>query len=140
MQSYALQMGCSSGRGMLCMPLGSLSIHAAYLVGRLAYRAGVTSAVVAPTTPGIFAGLSGVFGGLGVSFSLGAAHKLERGAVLQEVTGVHMRVMQALPGPSVSTQIALLRRLLLRPVDGPSKEWFLKVTNASFENPFSLCS
>ncbi|KAJ7021523.1 carbohydrate esterase family 9 protein [Mycena alexandri] len=95
----------------------------------LAYRAGVTSAVVAPTTPGIFAGLSGVFGGLGVSFSLGAAHKLERGAVLQEVTGVHMRVMQALPGPSVSTQIALLRRLLLRPVDGPSKEWFLKVTN-----------
>ncbi|KAJ7841313.1 carbohydrate esterase family 9 protein [Mycena olivaceomarginata] len=64
-----------------------------------------------------------------VSFSLGAAHKLERGAVLQEVTAVHMKVLQSLPGPSVSTQIALLRRLLLRPVDGPSKEWFLKVTN-----------
>ncbi|KAJ7116414.1 carbohydrate esterase family 9 protein [Mycena epipterygia] len=88
----------------------------------LAYRAGVTSAIVAPTA-------YGVFGGLGVSFSLGAAHKLQRGAVLQEVTGVHMAVMQSFPGPSVSTQIALLRKLLLRPVDGPSKAWFEKVTN-----------
>ncbi|KAJ7116412.1 carbohydrate esterase family 9 protein [Mycena epipterygia] len=88
----------------------------------LAYRAGVTSAIVAPTA-------YGVFGGLGVSFSLGAAHRLERGAVLQEVTGVHMAVMQSFPGPSVSTQITLLRKLLLRPVDGPSKVWFEKVTN-----------
>ncbi|KAJ6630996.1 carbohydrate esterase family 9 protein [Mycena sp. CBHHK59/15] len=88
----------------------------------LAYRAGVTSAITAPTA-------YGVFGGLGVSFSLGAAHKLERGAVLQEVTGVHMNVLQSLSEPSVSTQIALLRKLLLRPVDGPSKVWFQKVTN-----------
>ncbi|KAJ7678491.1 carbohydrate esterase family 9 protein [Mycena rosella] len=87
----------------------------------LAYRAGVTSAIVAPTS-------EGVFGGLGVLFSLGAAHKLERGAVLQEITGLHMRAMQSLSGPSVSTQIALLRRLLLRPVDGPSNLWFNKVT------------
>ncbi|KAJ6466602.1 carbohydrate esterase family 9 protein [Mycena vitilis] len=87
-----------------------------------AYRAGVTSAIVAPTT-------YGVFGGLGVAFSLGAAHKLQRGAVLQEVTGIHMAVLQSLSGPSVSTQIALLRRLLLRPVEGPSKEWFEKITN-----------
>ncbi|KAJ7454753.1 carbohydrate esterase family 9 protein [Mycena latifolia] len=88
----------------------------------LAYRSGVTSAIVAPTS-------DGVVGGLGVAFSLGAAHKLERGAVLQEVTGVHMEVLQSLSSPSVSTQIALLRRLLLRPVDGPSKVWFDKVTN-----------
>ncbi|KAJ7183153.1 carbohydrate esterase family 9 protein [Mycena filopes] len=87
-----------------------------------AYRAGVTSAIVAPTS-------YGVFGGLGVAFSLGAAHKLERGAVLQEVTGVHMAVMQSFSVPSVSTQIALLRKLLLRPVDGPSKEWFQKVAD-----------
>ncbi|KAF7330294.1 Carbohydrate esterase family 9 protein [Mycena venus] len=92
----------------------------------LAYRAGVTSAIVAPAAS-VFP--SGVFSGLGVSFSLGAAHKLEKGAVLQEVTGLHMAVAQALPGPSVSTQIAALRRLLLRPVEGPSKEWFLKVTS-----------
>ncbi|KAJ6570163.1 carbohydrate esterase family 9 protein [Mycena vulgaris] len=88
----------------------------------LAYRSGVTSAIVAPTS-------YGAFGGLGVSFSLGAAHGLERGAILQEVTGVHMKVLQSLPGLSVSTQIALLRRLLLRPVDGPSKVWFNKVTD-----------
>ncbi|KAJ7164020.1 carbohydrate esterase family 9 protein [Mycena crocata] len=88
----------------------------------LAYRAGVTSAIVAPT-------MRGVFGGLGVAFSLGAAHKLERGAVLQEVTAVHMRVMQSLSGPSVSTQIVLLRRLLLSPPNGSSKMWFQKVTN-----------
>ncbi|KAJ6468411.1 carbohydrate esterase family 9 protein [Mycena sanguinolenta] len=88
----------------------------------LAYRAGVTSAIVSPLA-------TGVVGGLGVSFSLGAAHKLERGAVLHEVTAVHMTVSQSMSGPSVSTQIALLRRLLLHPVDGPSKEWFLKVTN-----------
>ncbi|KAJ7678489.1 hypothetical protein B0H17DRAFT_1206732 [Mycena rosella] len=69
----------------------------------LAYRAGVTSAIVAPTSYGVVGGW--------------------------EVTGVHMRVMQSLSGPSVSTQIALLRRLLLRPVDGPSKVWFNKVTN-----------
>ncbi|KAJ7510407.1 hypothetical protein B0H11DRAFT_1187413 [Mycena galericulata] len=88
----------------------------------LAYRAGVTSAVVAPSLYGPF-----TYSGLGVEFSLGAAHKLERGAVLQEVTGVHFTVMQSF-GPSVSTQIALLRRQLLRPVEGPSKEWFGKVT------------
>ncbi|KAJ7650701.1 carbohydrate esterase family 9 protein [Roridomyces roridus] len=86
----------------------------------LAYRAGVTSAIVAPTA-------YGTFGGLGVAFSLAASHKLERGAVLQEVTGVHMKVSQSLNGPSVSTQIALLRKLLLHPVEGQSKEWFLKV-------------
>ncbi|KAJ7510409.1 carbohydrate esterase family 9 protein [Mycena galericulata] len=90
----------------------------------LAYRAGVTSAVVAPAS-------RGAFGGLGVAFALGAAHKLERGAVLQEITAVHMTVKQyfsQFSGPSVSTQIALLRRLLLQPVEGPSKEWFEKVT------------
>ncbi|KAJ7086089.1 carbohydrate esterase family 9 protein [Mycena belliarum] len=73
----------------------------------LAYRAGVTSVIVAPTS-------QSALGGLGVSFSLGAAHRLQRGAVLHEVTGVHMAVRQS-SGPSVSTQIALLRRLLLRP-------------------------
>ncbi|KAJ7454750.1 carbohydrate esterase family 9 protein [Mycena latifolia] len=85
----------------------------------LAYRAGVTSAITAPTS-------YGPVGGLGVAFSLGAAHKLERGAVVKEVTGVHVAVLQSL-APSVSTQIALLRRMLLRPVDGPAGVWFHKV-------------
>ncbi|KAJ7220042.1 carbohydrate esterase family 9 protein [Mycena pura] len=87
----------------------------------LAYRAGVTSGIVAPTSTGVFAGLA-------VSFSLGAAHKLERGAVVQEITALHVSVSMSLE-PSVSTQIALLRRQLLRPLDGVSKAWFEKVTN-----------
>lgn len=90
----------------------------------------MTAGIVAPT-------VEGVFGGLGVGFSLGAAHKLERGAIIQEITAIHMTATRSLSGPSVSTQIALLRRLLLRPVDGPSKRWFQKVTNVNL-GVFSL--
>lgn len=106
---------------MPCRSISCSFLMSVNPIDRLAYRAGVTSAIVAPSSYG--------GSGLGVEFSLGAAHKLERGAILQEVTGVHVTVLQALLGPSVSTQIALLRRQLLRPVEGPSKEWFEKVTN-----------
>ncbi|KAJ7284617.1 carbohydrate esterase family 9 protein [Mycena rebaudengoi] len=88
----------------------------------LAYRAGVTSAITSPTA-------DGVISGLGVFFSLGAAHKLQRGAIITEATAVHVNVLQSLPGVSVSTQIALLRKLLLRPINGPSKVWFQKVAD-----------
>ncbi|KDQ28082.1 hypothetical protein PLEOSDRAFT_1077055 [Pleurotus ostreatus PC15] len=77
----------------------------------LAYRAGVTSAVTAPLG-------SGFFSGLGTAFSLSAKHKLEQGSIVKEVTGFHIAVRHNSKGPSVSTQIALLRRLLLAPVDG----------------------
>lgn len=73
---------------------------------RLAYRAGVTKAITAPTHYGFF-------GGLGTSFSLGAAHKLEFGAVLQETTALHVTVRHFGSTPSISTQIAALRRMLL---------------------------
>ncbi|KAJ7758878.1 hypothetical protein DFH07DRAFT_958285 [Mycena maculata] len=88
----------------------------------LAYHAGVTSAVIALSANGVF-----TYSGLGVSFSLSAGHKLEHGAILQDVTGVHVMVVQNL-GPSVSTQIALLCKQLLCPVEGLSKEWLEKVT------------
>ncbi|KAF9501563.1 carbohydrate esterase family 9 protein [Pleurotus eryngii] len=77
----------------------------------LAYRAGVTSAVTAPLG-------SGFFSGLGTAFSLSAKHKLEQGSIVKEVTGFHIAVRHNSKGPSISTQIALLRRLLLAPVDG----------------------
>ncbi|GLB37491.1 putative amidohydrolase family protein [Lyophyllum shimeji] len=86
----------------------------------LAYRAGVTSGITAPTHKNFYSGL-------GVSFSTGAAHKLEAGAITQEVTGVHVAVRH-FSKPSVSTQIATLRRLLLGPQDGASGYWFKKVT------------
>ncbi|KAF5380445.1 hypothetical protein D9615_004477 [Tricholomella constricta] len=86
----------------------------------LAYRVGVTSGITAPTHKNFYSGL-------GVSFSLGAAHKLEAGAVIQEVTGVHVSVRH-FEKPRISTQIAALRRLLLGPQDGASGYWFKKVT------------
>ncbi|KAI0266870.1 carbohydrate esterase family 9 protein [Gloeopeniophorella convolvens] len=72
----------------------------------LAYRAGVTKAIVAPVH-------GGFFGGLGTSFSTGAVHKLEEGAVIQEITALHVSVRHFGRRPSVSTQIAALRGLLL---------------------------
>jgi len=71
----------------------------------LAYRAGVTKAVVAPVHYGFF-------GGLGTSFSTGAMHKLADGAVIQQVTALHFSIGH-FSRPSISTQIAALRRLLL---------------------------
>jgi len=73
----------------------------------LAYRAGVTKAIVAPVH-------SGFYGGLGTSFSTGAAHKLEDGAVVQEITALHVSVGHFGGKPSISTQIAALRGLLLK--------------------------
>lgn len=73
---------------------------------RLAYRAGVTNAVVAPVHHGFF-------GGLGTSFSTGAVHKLADGAVIQGVTALHVSVGHFASRPSISTQIAALRDLLL---------------------------
>jgi hypothetical protein len=55
---------------------------------------------------------------LSVSFSTGAAHKLADGAVIQEVTALHVSVGHFAPRPSISTQIAALRDLLLELPDG----------------------
>lgn len=73
---------------------------------RLAYRAGVTTGISAPL-------YRGFYGGLGTSFNLGAENKLESGAVIQETTALHVSVRHFGAQPSVSTQIAVLRQLLL---------------------------
>jgi len=88
---------------------------------RLAYRAGVTKAIVAPIHYGFF-------GGLGTSFSTGAAHKLADGAVIHQVTALHVAVGHLSSRPSISTQIAALRALLLALPDD-------SITGAS--NPFT---
>lgn len=72
---------------------------------RLAYRAGVSRAITAPSH-------SGFLGGLGVEFSLGARHKLDKGAVHQDVTALHLSIVHGDMQPSVSTQIAVLRQQL----------------------------
>ncbi|SJL07643.1 uncharacterized protein ARMOST_10993 [Armillaria ostoyae] len=89
----------------------------------LAYRSGVTSAIVAPSARKFYSGL-------GTFFSTGAEHKLKNGAVLQEVTALHVAVRH-FGTPSISTQIAALRRLLLGPYEGDSGKWFEKVTEGA---------
>jgi len=63
--------------------------------------------------------------GLSTTFSTGAAHKLEEGAVIQAVNALHVKIAHG-ESTSVSTQIATLRKLLLEPVKGG---WFEKVAN-----------
>ncbi|THH28656.1 hypothetical protein EUX98_g5538 [Antrodiella citrinella] len=86
-----------------------------------AYRAGVTTGIVAPTHYGFY-------GGLSTSFSTGALHKLAEGAVLQEVTALHVSVRH-FGSPSVSSQIGALRRLLLDPDHrSDAGKWFRGVS------------
>ncbi|KAL5494800.1 hypothetical protein ACEPAI_262 [Sanghuangporus weigelae] len=85
----------------------------------LAFRAGVTSAITAPASNGFLAGLS-------AHFSTGAPLKTTPGAVIQEVTALHFSI-GSVGQPSVSTQIAALRRLLTVKQEGDLGHWIDKV-------------
>ncbi len=65
-------------------------------------------------------------GGLGVSFSLGAPNQFEKNALIQEITALHISIGH-FSRPSVSSQIAALRRLLLGPATGAIGSYFEKV-------------
>ncbi|GLB37488.1 putative carbohydrate esterase family 9 protein [Lyophyllum shimeji] len=94
-------------------------IHFAGRDALLAYRAGVTTGIVAPVSDGFLSGLS-------TAFSTGAAHKLAKGAVVQEVAALHVAVGSS--SASISTQIAALRRLLLGNGEGDLAQRFRDVT------------
>lgn len=96
---------------------------------RLAYRAGVTSAITPPAFYGFLSGLS-------VHFSTGAAHKLEKGAVLQDAVALHFAIQQ-FGTPSVSTQIAALRKLLLDKHSGEFADAYESVQTVC--SPTRLC-
>lgn len=97
---------------MLCEAVARVHAkHTDDFVSRLAYQSGVSTAITSPVSVGLL-------GGLGTYFSLGAKHKLEHEAVLTDVTAVHVAILHRGEGPSVSTQIAALRRLLLGPYAG----------------------
>ncbi|KAI0361764.1 carbohydrate esterase family 9 protein [Trametes cingulata] len=85
----------------------------------LAYRSGVTTGIVAPQSAGFLAGLN-------TAFSTVARHKLEKGALVQEIGGLHVSI-HPVGTPSVSTQIAALRRLLLGKTTGELKHWVDKI-------------
>lgn len=89
----------------------------------MAYRAGVTSAITAPLYDGFLSGLS-------VKFSLGAAHKLEKGAVIKDVVALHIGIRMGGEN-SISTQVATLRHLLLGDVEGDLGAWFKKAAEVS---------
>jgi len=76
---------------------------------RLAYRAGVTAGITSPLTDGFLSGL-------GTAFGTGLPHRLEKGALLQDVTALHFDLTSS--KPSVSTHIAALRNLFLGQSEG----------------------
>jgi hypothetical protein len=76
---------------------------------RLAYRAGVTAGITAPSTDGFLSGL-------GTAFGTGLPHRLAKGASLQGVTALHFDVTSL--KPSMSTHIAALRNLFLGQIEG----------------------
>lgn len=59
-------------------------------------------------------------------FSTRAFHRLDEGAIIQDITAVHVAVRH-FGKPSVSTQIAALRRLLQGKVEGAMGHYFGKV-------------
>ena len=68
----------------------------------------------------------GFYGGLSVAFSLGASHKLQKGALIQRITALHVTIRH-MKSISVSTQISALRRVLSGPHKGEAGIWFEKV-------------
>lgn len=88
---------------------------------RLSYRNGVTTALTSPSSTGFLSGL-------GVSFSLGTPHKLAKGAVVQDVTALHVAIDHQSVKPSVSTEVKVLRKLLM---DGEG--WWGRVAKVCFD-------
>lgn len=84
--------------------------------------------ITAPKSRGFLSGLS-------TAFATGAGHKLEKGAVVKDVAALHVRISHISPSPSISTQIAALRRLLLGSnIQSPLDEHFRQVASVS-SNP-----
>ena len=78
----------------------------------MAYRNGVTTAITAPSGNGFLQGVS-------TAFSAGSQNALEKGAIVQDETALHITISPFLT-PSVSTQIAALRSQLF---ESSLKHW-----------------
>ncbi|KAJ7682612.1 hypothetical protein DFH06DRAFT_1076348 [Mycena polygramma] len=82
-----------------------------------AYRLGVTSGTVSLTKPTHWGSDNSVIAGISATFSTAASHAMEKGAIIQKSTALHVAIHR--PDPfsnkrqaSVSSQVAGLRRLL----------------------------
>jgi hypothetical protein len=79
----------------------------------------------------MFGDESSIIAGLSATFRTGAAHAMERGAIVQNVASLHVALGRPHPqsgqvSASVSEQIATLRRLLFgfEPKETETGRWF----------------
>ena len=84
----------------------------------------MTVGVSAPKTRGFLSGI-------GTAFSTGAAHKLDMGALVQEATAIHVKLVHSGSKPSISTKVAALRRSLLHGGEGELGSAFRDVADVS---------
>lgn len=119
-----------------CFSLFVTFSHNVQLRSSIAYRAGVT---VATSSPHAFF-IKPTFIGLSTTFRTDAPHALAEGAVIQRISALHCAIrrpnaLALLKGhPSVSTRIAVLRRLLLAEADeraGETAMWFSKAADGA---------
>jgi hypothetical protein len=81
-----------------------------------------------------------VLAGLSTTFQTGATHGLEEGAIVKEVTALHVTVAHAAPWagntgwPAVSVQIAALRKLLTGNETDESGKYFAKAAQVIFSS------
>lgn len=96
----------------------------------------MTKAVSSLTKRTLFAGALSLTPSVSVAFRTGASGALERGAVLNEATALHVTIQRAAPYASgvasVSAQVAALRRLLLGGEErGETGLWFRQAAEVS---------
>ncbi|TFY56157.1 hypothetical protein EVJ58_g7809 [Rhodofomes roseus] len=125
LQEIAMEVSTTDGE-----TYDPLSVDVPAIAGGLGYMPRAVDGLQFGTRDAFAPIHSSFLGGLSTAFSLGAPHKLQKGAVVQEVTAVHVKL--APEGvPSVSTQVATLRHLLLNPTDGDAAKYFRLVTNGT---------
>lgn len=95
-----------------------------------------TSSLAKPFSLGVYG--SNMIAGVSATFRTGASHAMERGAILQHATALHISIGRSYPlfpgrRPSVSTQILALRRLLYgwETEERETGEWFRKAAEVS---------
>ena len=80
---------------------------------------------------------AGFLSGLGTAFGTGLPHRLAKGAVLQDVTALHVELTSS--KPSVSTHIAALRNLFFKPPEGQLGTQFQKILKVREAVNLSIC-
>lgn len=102
----------------------------------IAHRSGVTVATVSLAKKDAVGADSTIIAGLSTTIRTGAAHAMQRGAIVQEIAALHVSIGRPHPlswtmwtkkaGPSVSEEIAALRRLLFgfESTDTQTGHWF----------------